>query len=85
MSGLVITIPIIQHVINAIVSKETEITPRKIVELLGESYDEDSDYIFEIKDNFLYFKDPDGFEMKFSDLDETTRKQFLNEQREQLV
>ena len=42
-------------------------------------------YIFEIKDNFLYFKDPDGFEMKFSDLDETTRKQFLNEQREQLI
>ena len=33
----------------------------------------------------MYFKDPDGFEMKFSDLDETTRKQFLNEQREQLV
>ena len=51
MSGLVITIPIIQHVINAIVSEETEITPRKIVELLGESYDEDSDYIFEIKKN----------------------------------
>ena len=51
MSGLVITIPIIQHVINAIVSEETEITPRKIVELLGESYDEDSDYIFEIKEN----------------------------------
>ena len=51
MSGLVITIPIIQHVINAIVSEETEITPRKIVELLGENYDEDSDYIFEIKEN----------------------------------
>ena len=51
MSGLVITIPIIQRVINAIVSEETEITPRKIVELLGESYDEDSDYIFEIKEN----------------------------------
>lgn len=38
------------------------------------------DYIFEIRDNILYFKDSDGYEMKFSDLDETTRKQFVNEQ-----
>ena len=51
MSGQSITIPIIQPVINAIVSEETEITPRKIVELLGESYDKDSNYIFEIKEN----------------------------------
>lgn len=43
------------------------------------------DYTFEVKDNFLYFKDSDGYEMKFSDLDEITRKQFLNEQREQLI
>ena len=43
------------------------------------------DYVFEIRDNILYFKDPDGFEMKFSDLDETTRKQFTNEQRAQII
>ena len=61
MSGQSITIPIIQPVINAIVSEETEITPRKIVELLGESYDEDSDDIFEIEENI---KIPTGITLK---------------------
>lgn len=39
------------------------------------------DYTFEIKDNLLYFKDSENYEMKFSELDVTTQKQFLNEQR----
>lgn len=43
------------------------------------------DYEFEIKDNLLYFKDSDNCEMKFSELDETTRKQFVNEQFNQCV
>ena len=37
------------------------------------------DYKFYIKDNFLYMVDSDNFEMKFSDLDTTLQKQFLNE------
>lgn len=41
---------------------------------------QDEDYTFEIRDNLLYFKDSEGYEMKFSELDETTRKQFLDEQ-----
>lgn len=39
-------------------------------------------YTFTIKDNVLYLTDSDNFEMKFSDLDSTLQKQFLNEIRD---
>ena len=45
-----ITIQITQNVIDAL-SGETIITPEKIVSLSGQIYDENSDYIFEIKEN----------------------------------
>ena len=36
-------------------------------------------YTFFIRDNELYMTDSNGFEDKFSDWDESTQKQFLNE------
>ena len=45
-----ITIQITQNVINAL-SGETIITPEKIVKQIGQIYDKDSNYIFEIKEN----------------------------------
>ena len=44
------TIQITQNVINAL-SGETIITPEKIVKQIGQIYDKDSNYIFEIKEN----------------------------------
>ena len=51
MSSQSIIIQITQTAIDAIVSGETEITPEKILNHIGQIYDENSNYIFEIKEN----------------------------------
>ena len=53
MSSSLITIQITQNVIDAFGSEETEITPEKIVTKSCQSYDENSDYIFEIKEDII--------------------------------
>ena len=50
MSSQLITIQITQNVIDAL-SGETIITPEKIVKQIGQIYDKDSNYIFQINEN----------------------------------
>ncbi len=70
--------------LNPISSQEGEFRYRLIQSGIWKWTLQGEDYEFYIKDNFLYMKDSLGDEELFSDWDESTQNQFLNELRNKI-